>query len=118
MFRFDLVEEKDKPALELFKAKQVATKITYDFLVKTEFKEDFLNWLNTLSRVEFGITFDGKDTYCKDKPEFHTHADKTYVRIRIAGSEHARDLWLQNIKTILKFFNEEVEIEYLKSNRG
>ena len=115
MFKFDLVDEKDKPALELFKANQVATKITYDFYVKTEFKEDFLNWLDILSCIEFGITFDDKDLYCKDQlGKTFINSDKTYIRIRIAGSEDARELWLQNIKTILKFFNDEIEIDYLK----
>lgn len=108
MFSFDLVEDKDRIEFERFKAERNAAKITYDFRVILDYKDDFYRWLNILSCVEMGITFDPVDLISKE-------GDTTmYFRIKIAGTKKAKAHWLENIKRVLDFFNTYGDITYLK----
>ena len=112
---FDLVEDIDSPELERFKAKRNASKVTYDFRVKIEYKEDFINWLRILSSTELGISSDEKDVFIKDKDYDNT----SYIRIKISGEAKARSRCLDNVTTVHDFFNSDMcgDIEYLKFDK-
>ncbi len=111
----NLIEDKDKVEAERFVARRNSNKITYDFRVKTEYKEDFVKWLKILSSMELGISVDGKDILIKD----YDDRDLSKIRIKIAGTGPARERWYQNVKTVWNFFDLDMcgDITYLKFDK-
>ncbi len=108
----NLIEDKDKVDAERFVARRNSNKITYDFRVRIEYKEDFIRWLEIFSSIELGISTDVKDVSTKDSN------DMSYIRIKIAGTGPAREKWHDNVKTVWNFFNSDMsgDIVYLKFN--
>ncbi|MCK4526433.1 hypothetical protein KAW18_03610 [candidate division WOR-3 bacterium] len=119
---------------EMFKSKsikhfellKVTKKITFDFYVNIKERDKFLQWVNTLSSVEFKVDVDLDGIQIKNcittnnNKEFNRVLKddidyRVLVRVKASGKKEDLDRWYDNLYCVEKFLKGNYDITYFKT---
>lgn len=119
---------------EMFKSKsikhfellKVTKKITFDFYVNIKERDKFLQWVNTLSSVEFKVDVDLDGIQIKNCTTTNNNKEfnrvlkddidyRVLVRVKASGKKEDLDRWYDNLYCVEKFLKGNYDITYFKT---
>lgn len=119
---------------ENFQLLQATKKKTFEFYVNAKNKDVFLQWVKTLSSVEFRVNADLDNIQIKEYTDSHQEFNKeinknpkydednkVVFRIKISGKEKDLNRWNDNLYCVADSLSGKYDITYLKcvtENKG
>jgi len=85
----------------------------YEFYVALDEKDAFMYWIDILSKPEFMVDVDLKDTQIKEYAPTIYGPGRFRFRVKASGKEEHINRWYENLKGVVNFLNGDYGLEYI-----